>query len=255
MRVVTIPCRSDNYSYLVGSNGGTSVVAVDPCDTEPVLEALAANALALVGILNTHHHGDHVGGNLGLLRQYPGVPVYAHHSDRGRIPGQTHDVDEGSRVSIAGLTFETLFVPGHTRGHTAYISEGHAFVGDTMFGAGCGRLFEGTAAQLNRSLNDKLARLPDDTKVYFAHEYTASNLRFAAAMEPDNAHVKARIRHTTEVRDAGRFTTPTTIAVEKLTNPFLRIDQPAIRQRLGFPLEANADEVFAALRLAKDRFK
>ena len=255
MRVITIPCRTDNYSYLVGPSGSTTVVAVDPCDTQPVLDALAAHGLELVGILNTHHHGDHVGGNLGLLARYPSIPVYAHQSDRGRIPGQTHDVDDGVQVSINGLTFQTVFIPGHTRGHVAYISDGYAFVGDTMFGAGCGRLFEGTAAELNRSLNQKLARLPDNTRVYFAHEYTASNLRFAVAMEPSNPAILARIQRTTELRQAGQFTTPTTIAVEKQTNPFLRVDEPAIRQQLGFSPSANADEVFAALRLAKDQFK
>lgn len=255
MRVVTIPCRSDNYSYLVGTATSSAVVAVDPCDAEPVLDALAAHGLTLVAILNTHHHGDHVGGNLGLLARYPGIRVYAHSSDRGRIPGQTHDVEEGSVVSEAGLTFRTLFIPGHTRGHVAYVSDGYAFVGDTMFGAGCGRLFEGTAAQLNHSLNGKLALLPDDTQVYFAHEYTASNLRFALAMEPDNVAVKARAERTAELRSAGRFTTPTTIAVEKQTNPFLRIFEPTLRQRLDVPATAEADEVFAQLRLAKDRFK
>lgn len=255
MRVVTIPCRSDNYSYLVGTATSNAVVAVDPCDTGPVLDELVAQGLTLVAILNTHHHGDHVGGNLGLIARYPGLRVYAHSSDRGRIPGQTHDVEEGSVVSEAGLTLQTLFIPGHTRGHVAYISDGYAFVGDTMFGAGCGRLFEGTAAQLNHSLNGKLALLPDYTQVYFAHEYTASNLRFALAMEPDNAAVKARAELTTELRSAGRFTTPTTIAVEKQTNPFLRIGEPAIRARLGLPANTHADEIFAALRSAKDRFK
>lgn len=255
MRVVSIPCRTDNYSYLVGLDGSTAVAVVDPCDTKPILDALATSGLELVGILNTHHHGDHVGGNLGLLARFPNIPVYAHVSDRGRIPGQTEDVDEGSQVTVAGLTFRTIFIPGHTRGHVAYISEGYAFVGDTMFGAGCGRLFEGTAAQLNHSLNHKLVHLPGDTRVYFAHEYTASNLRFAHAMEPDNQEISARIRLTTEVRSAGGFTSPTTIAVEKETNPFLRIAEPAIRARLGFSANANEDEVFAALRLAKDQFK
>jgi hydroxyacylglutathione hydrolase len=255
MHVVTIPCRSDNYSYLVGLDGEVRVVAIDPCDPEPVLAALESNGLQLVGILNTHHHGDHVGGNLGLLERYPGIPVFAHHSDRGRIPGQTDDVEAGTNVDIAGLTFRALFIPGHTRGHVAYISGLHAFVGDTMFGAGCGRLFEGTAAQLNHSLNHELAQLPDQTRVYFAHEYTASNLRFAQAVEPENRAILARIQDTVELRRDGKFTTPTTIAIEKATNPFLRIGEPAIRAHLGFSASANPDEVFAALRRAKDQFK
>ena len=255
MRVVTIPCRSDNYSYLVGLDNSREVVAIDPCDLEPVLGALVAQDLTLVAILNTHHHGDHVGGNVGLLERYPGIPVYAHVSDRGRIPGQTHDVDEGTRVDAAGLTFQTLFIPGHTRGHVAYITDGAAFAGDTLFGAGCGRLFEGTAAQLNHSLNGKLAQLPDATLVYFAHEYTASNLRFALEVEPDNPQVVARSIQTSDLRKAGKFTTPTSVGVEKQTNPFLRVGETTIRRYLGLPDEASSDEVFAALRRAKDQFK
>lgn len=255
MRVITIPCRTDNYSYLVGQEGSALVVAIDPCDTEPVTKALTTHGLQLAGILNTHHHGDHVGGNLGLLEEYPDIHVYAHESDRGRIPGQTHDVVDGSVVEIAGLIFNTLFVPGHTRAHVAYVTEAEAFVGDTLFGAGCGRLFEGTAAQLNHSLNHKLALLADDTRVYFAHEYTAANLRFAATMEPNNSALADRIRLTAELRGAGRFTTPTTIAVEKQTNPFLRIWSVPLRQRLGLSERANEDEVFAALRRAKDNFR
>jgi len=254
MRVVTIPCRTDNYTYLVGAADTHRVAVVDPCDAEPVLDALHEGQLELVAILNTHHHGDHVGGNLELLRRFPGIPVYAHHSDRGRIPGQTHAVDEGDTVTAADVEYRVVFVPGHTRGHIAYVTEQVAFVGDTLFGAGCGRLFEGTPEQMNHSMNHKLARLPDHTRVYFAHEYTAANLRFASTIEPHNEALQSRIQQVTQMRARGEWTTPTTIALEKQTNPFLRVGEASVIRAVGTSSQTSADAVFAALRRAKDRF-
>lgn len=256
-RVVTIPCRTDNFSFLVGASESSQVAVVDPCDSQPVLDELANHQLELVAILNTHHHGDHVGGNRRLLEEFPGIPVYAHQSDQHRIPGITHPVDDGDRVDAAGIGYRVLFVPGHTNGHIAYYTEGTLFAGDTLFAAGCGRLFEGSPETMNHSLNQKLAPLPDETAVYFAHEYTLSNLRFAATIEPNNPQIQERLSQVRAARASGRWTVPTSIGLEKQTNPFLRVQEPSLvdglRDRLGE--HPTSDQVFANLRSAKDRFR
>ncbi|HEX2736457.1 MAG TPA: hydroxyacylglutathione hydrolase [Polyangiaceae bacterium] len=255
MRVVIVPCLKDNFTYLVGA-GGLDVAVVDPCDPVPVLAAADREGLRISAILNTHHHADHVGGNKRILERFAGIPVYAHRSDAARIPGMTHAVDEGDEVVAAGLRYRVLFVPGHTSGHIAYVTDGAAFVGDTLFGAGCGRLFEGTPEMMNDSLNAKLARLPPETRVYFAHEYTANNLRFAEHVEPGNPAVQARSKAVAVARERGEWTTPSTIALERATNPFMRVDAPEIvaRYRPEFTHEPTAAEIFAKLRSAKDHF-
>jgi hydroxyacylglutathione hydrolase len=256
VRVETIPCLSDNYSYLVGADAGTSIVAVDPCVPEAVLKAVTDAQSTVVAILNTHHHSDHIGGNLALLEAFPGIPVYAHSQDRGRIPGQTHFVEDGEEISAAGLQFTVLFVPGHTRAHVAYLTGSALFVGDTVFGGGCGRLFEGTPETMHQSLL-KIANLPDDTLLYFAHEYTAANLRFAESIEPENLELRARVREVQALRAAGGITTPSKVGVERATNPFFRVTEPAITRR--FASESGAQllpaEVFGLVRRAKDSFR
>jgi hydroxyacylglutathione hydrolase len=253
-----IPCLSDNFSFLVGKSvaDGSDVAVVDPCDPAPILAEIRRRGLRLVAILNTHQHADHVGGNRALLEEFPGIGVYAHYSDRGRIPGQTHFVHEGDELHAAGLTFRVLFVPGHTSGHIAYVTAGSVFAGDTLFGGGCGRLFEGTPEAMNQSLNEKLARLPDDTLVYFAHEYTQNNLRFALSVEPENSALQARAAKVKAQRANGEWTVPTTIGEERRTNPFLRVQEPAIVARFRDALggEPTPDAMFAALRSAKDTF-
>jgi hydroxyacylglutathione hydrolase len=252
MRVIPVPCLSDNYAYLVAADGAEEAFVVDPSEAEPVIAALEREKLRLVAIVNTHHHHDHVGGNEGLLARFGKMPVYAHASDEGRVPGQTVHVEEGKRFRVAGLELDPLHVPGHTTGAVAYVVEGAVFTGDTLFVAGCGRLFEGTPAMMHTSLSGKLARLPADTRVYCGHEYTVSNLKFAVHAEPDNAAAKEALAGAEATRGRGEPTVPSTIGEELAINPFLRCEVPAVAAR--FP-GAGVVDVFAAVRSAKDTFK
>lgn len=249
MRVIPVPCLSDNYAYVV-SAGGDEAVVIDPSEAEPVLETLERERLRLVAILNTHHHYDHVGGNERLVERLGALPVYAHASDRGRVPAQTNDVEEGKRFRVAGLDVDPLHVPGHTLGAVAYHIDDAVFTGDTLFVAGCGRLFEGTPAQMHASLG-KLAELPPGTRVFCGHEYTIQNLRFASAMEPDSAAIAQAAEHARQVRERGEPTVPSTIAAELATNPFLRVAEPSLRAR--FP--GTPAEVLGKVRAAKDAFR
>src|SRR5271165_7103355 len=156
MRVIPVPCLSDNYAYLVTADGARDAFVVDPSESAPVVAALEQTGLHLVAIVNTHHHPDHVGGNEGLIAKLGPMPVYAHASDEGRVPAQTERVEEGKGFDVAGLHLDPLHVPGHTTGAVAYVVDGGVFTGDTLFVAGCGRLFEGTPAMMHRSLSEKL---------------------------------------------------------------------------------------------------
>lgn len=253
-----LPAFDDNYIWVLRAAGHAAVV--DPGDAAPVLHHLASTGDRLCAILLTHHHGDHVGGVADLLA-HRAVPVFGPAAES--IDGVTVPLLGGERIAVEELSieFEVLAVPGHTRAHLAYYgpkvsANGALFCGDTLFGAGCGRLFEGTAAQMHHSLA-RLAVLPRLTSVYCAHEYTASNLRFAAAVEPDNAAVKARIAEVAARRARRESTIPTTVETELETNPFMRWAAPAVRaaaaERLGHP---PADDVatFAAIREWKNRF-
>jgi len=255
--VLAVPAFTDNYLWLV--HDGTHAVVVDPGDAAPVRAALERHGLSLTAILLTHHHADHVGGVAALTAAFA-CPVYGPRAEA--IAGTTVPLAEGDVVRLAhpALLLRVLDVPGHTRGHIAYVRDGNPpwlFCGDTLFGAGCGRLFEGTAAQLYTSLS-KLAALPPATQVFCAHEYTLSNLRFASAAEPDNPDLPARLEAARALRAAGQPTLPSTIGLELRTNPFLRVDQPGVRRSLeaaglaapGVPSGA----AFAALRAWKDRF-
>jgi hydroxyacylglutathione hydrolase len=228
MRVISIPLLKDNFSYLVIE--GTYAAVVDPSEHTTVRTVLDREGVALSAIWLTHHHWDHVGGVAELVG--PGVEVVAHDSDRSRLPNVTHGVTDGDTIALGPLTARIIHNPGHTLGAITYVIEGCAFTGDTLFGAGCGRVFEGTMEMMYASLR-KLAQLPPDTRVYFGHEYTASNLEFAAHVEPDNEQVTARARALPAP------STPSTIALELATNPFLRARDVA---------------EFAARRTAKDTF-
>ncbi|MBI5898517.1 MAG: hydroxyacylglutathione hydrolase [Rhodocyclales bacterium] len=253
-----LPAFDDNYIWLLRAHD--QVAVVDPGDAAPVLDHLAHSGDRLCAILATHHHGDHIGGIAELLARHP-VPVFGPAAED--IAGVSHPLAGGEHIEIPGIgvEFEVLAVPGHTRGHLAYYGPslcgtGAVFCGDTLFGAGCGRLFEGTPAQMQASLA-KLAVLPAPTLVYCAHEYTQGNLRFAAAVEPGSVAVQRRVEEVAAARAARRATVPTRIGVELETNPFLRWDEPAVRDaaasRLGHP-PTDAVETFAAIREWKNRF-
>ncbi|WP_363796493.1 hydroxyacylglutathione hydrolase [Lysobacter firmicutimachus] len=261
MRLLALPALSDNYIWaLCGSDDETALI-VDPGDAAPVLAA-AANGLRPVGILLTHHHNDHIGGTAALRERWPGLPVFA--PDDERIGDATVRVDDGIRVHVAGWTLQVLAVPGHTRSHVAYYldrsgSDGQRllFSGDTLFSLGCGRLFEGTAAQMLSSLT-RLAALPDDTRVCCGHEYTLANGAFARVVEPDNPALSRRIEQAQSMRNAGRPSVPSSLGEERATNPFLRSREASVLRSLIARLgRAPADEVeaFAELRRWKDGFQ
>jgi hydroxyacylglutathione hydrolase len=254
MRVVPVPCLKDNYAYLVV--GGDGAVVIDASEAAPVREALAREGVRACAIWSTHHHWDHVGGNEELAREL-GVPVFGHESDGGRLPGLTHRVRDGERIQGADLEAVCMHVPGHTLGAVAYlfeIGDGAVFTGDTLFCAGCGRLFEGTPAMMQASLA-RLGRLPASCRVYCGHEYTESNLRFAARLEPSSERVRAARARAAELRAAGQPTVGSRMGDEHEVNPFLRLSSAELRATLGIPGDADAVAAFAAVRLAKDSFR
>ncbi len=256
MQVTIVPCLSDNYAYVLLAPGSKRALVVDPGEAEPVERALAELGVSLGAILATHHHLDHVGGNPALALRYPGLKVFGHASDRGRIPAQTEFVEHGAELEVEGLSFRALHIPGHTLGALAYVGAGAVFTGDTLFAAGCGRLFEGTPAQMYQSLNVTLAALPDTTLVYCGHEYTASNLRFAAHLEPANTAIAEKTKRVAEQRAQNIATVPSTLEEEKATNPFMRVDSPAIIERFaqGIGADPSPAAILGAVRAAKDKF-
>lgn len=256
LSVLAVPAFNDNYLWLI--HDGAYAAAVDPGDAAPILAALEVHRLSLAAILLTHHHADHVGGVPELRRRFD-VPVFGPRTEA--IAGVTQPLAEGDVVQLPKLPlqFSVLEVPGHTRGHIAYFAaaEHWLFCGDTLFAGGCGRLFEGTPAQMTVSLA-KLAALPDDTQVYCAHEYTLANLRFAQQVDPHNTALAARIATEQAKRERDQPTVPSSIGLEKQTNPFLRYREPAIIEQLRTAGRLDTVDplaAFAALREWKNNYR
>ena len=257
MEVIRLPALSDNYIFLLHHRLGHIAAVVDPAIARPVLQCLDRLGADLVAIFNTHHHYDHVGANQQLLQSFPNLCVYGGEKDRGRIPGQQVFLQEGDRVEFGSRSGSVFYVPGHTRGHIAYyfppVTEGETgelFCGDTLFAGGCGRLFEGTPGQMVDSLS-KLRALPDNTRVWCAHEYTLQNLQFALTVDGENKHLQDRYSLVQEERRQGKATVPSLLGLEKLTNPFLRWDEKALQLRTQMEEPAR---VFGRLRGMKDLF-
>ncbi|MGC3982540.1 MAG: hydroxyacylglutathione hydrolase [Steroidobacteraceae bacterium] len=257
LKVTAVPAFNDNYLWLIHSpKAPQQVVVVDPGDADPVRKALQLNQLSLCGILITHHHNDHVGGVVALQSQYS-APTFGPVDEI--LPGLVRRVTAGQDVQFTelGLSFEVLAVPGHTAGHIAYVGHGAVFCGDTLFSAGCGRLFEGTPAQMTASLQ-RLAALPAETEVYCAHEYTLANLRFARAVEPDNLAIQEHLERCIEKRRRTEATLPSSIGLELRINPFLRLGVETVKraaERHASRTLNSETEIFAVLREWKNHFQ
>jgi hydroxyacylglutathione hydrolase len=254
LSVSALPAFSDNYIWLIHNRHVALVV--DPGDPLPVIQAIDQAGLKLLAILNTHHHADHVGGNHALKQRY-NCAIYGPESEP--IPHLTHPLRGGEHIAFAelALSLQIIATPGHTRGHIAYHGAGYLFCGDTLFGCGCGRLFEGTAQQMHHSLT-QLASLPDHTLICCAHEYTISNIAFAKTVDCSNPDLLRREQDDLNKRVQGLPTLPSTLKLEKMTNPFMRCDQPALiaaATRLTHRTPASESEVFTAIRAAKDQFR
>ncbi len=254
--VITVPCLKDNYAYLVEDGQGGAAV-VDPSEAGPVQRALAFRGVTLRAIWNTHHHWDHVGGN-DELAVHEEIQVYAGRHDQARVPRVSKLLDDGDSFAFGPYTVRVLAVPGHTLGAVAYVLEEAGvtravFTGDTLFAAGCGRLFEGTPAMMHDSLV-KLTALPSDVHVFPGHEYTVRNLEFACVIEPDNEIVKKALASAREIRAQGLPTVPSTIERELATNPFVRVGEASVRRAVDLDETASAADVLGAVRAKKDSF-
>ncbi len=257
MQVIRLAVLSDNYIFLLHDPKQNIAAVVDPAEAEPVLKQLTDLQAELVAIFNTHHHSDHVGGNRQLIEKFPQVTVYGGAEDQGRIPGQQIFLQQGDRVEFGDRTAEVIFVPGHTRAHIAYYfppntssEPGDLFCGDTLFAGGCGRLFEGTPTQMLESLS-KLRALPDNTRVWCAHEYTLKNLQFALTVDSENIGLQRRFDEVKTYRSRGEATIPSLLGVEKDTNPFLRWEQASLQSAAK---SNDPVQTFARIRGMKDRF-
>jgi len=258
MAIVAVPQLKDNYAYLVIDDQSGQCGVVDCSEAGKLLDEVKRRGLKLVVALPTHWHFDHVGGNEDLVRAVPGLKVYGARGEAGRIPAMTEEVDDGSEVSVGPIRGRVIGIPAHTSGHIAYYFPGlkAVFTGDTLFIAGCGRLFEGGASTMMASLA-RLAALPDDTQVYCGHEYTEKNLQFALTLEPGNSALKAKYEWARKMRAGGKYTIPSTIGDEKLINPFLRFDSAELRssiRKVDPSVNDDAVAIFAKTRELKDRF-
>jgi hydroxyacylglutathione hydrolase len=255
VKVIQVPLLTDNYAYLVVCEKTNQAAVVDPSEAAPVLHRVREEGVDLRAILNTHHHRDHTGGNAALLDHFR-LDVYAHRVDDGRVRGLSHPLSDGDEVSVGELRAKVIFIPGHTKGHIAYLFPGKLFCGDTLFVAGCGRLFEGTAEQMHDSLS-RLKALPADTLVHCGHEYTEKNLEFALTLEPNNKALSTKMEKVLALRAKGISTVPSTMEEEVGTNPFLRWTSQEIQQNLKMrfsDLSLDPVSVFRKVRQLKDAF-
>ncbi len=257
MNVYTIPCSFDNYSYLITCTTTGKALVIDPTEAYPILVECGKQGMELTTILCTHHHQDHVAGVEDLLAELPHLFVYGHRLDAKRIPGMNRAVKDGNLVSMGSLKVKVLHAPGHTDGSIVYAIENTIFTGDALFGAGCGRIFEGTAEQMYQSLQKITAAFPKSTKVFFGHEYTLHNLRFAINLEPKNKAITERLAAVQMHRALGLPTTPSNLELELHTNPFLRCNVP----ELVAVVSNNSNDaikpldVFTILRQMKDQLR
>ena len=249
--IKSIPAFNDNYIWLI-QNNQQSCAVVDPGDAKPVLEYIEQHDLTLEAILITHHHNDHTGGVAELVRRFPKVDVVGPANDP--VASLNLSVSGGDQIELFGEVFFVLDLEGHTSGHIGYVGDGKLFCGDVLFSAGCGRVFEGTMEQMYTSLS-KIVALPEETEVYCAHEYTASNVAFALAVEPDNDLLHKYRDEVNRLRAQNRSTLPTTIRQEKWINPFLRVDQPSVMKSVSNrTLKTDPLSIFTALREWKNEF-
>ncbi|MGO8953314.1 MAG: hydroxyacylglutathione hydrolase [Rhodomicrobium sp.] len=259
LEILQFPCWEDNFGVLIHDRQSGVTASIDAPEENAVRQALRQAGLKLTHIFTTHHHHDHVEGHAGLKHE-TGCTIYGPAGEAASIPGIDVPVKEGARLPFGAFEVQVLETPGHTRGAVTYYipgalasGAGVAFTGDTLFSAGCGRVFEGTHAQLWHSL-EKIAALPPATLIYCGHEYTQSNLKFAAAVEPHNEALLKRKAEVDALRVKGKPTLPVTLATELATNPFLRVNSPEIRQRLGLGPDVPPAKVFEELRRRKDKF-
>ena len=253
LEIAQFACLNDNYGFLVHDPESGETACIDTPETTPIMDALAARGWTLTHIWNTHHHFDHAGNNLAI-KEKTGCMIIGPAGEADKIPGIDRAVDDGDTVMLGAHEAHILNVGGHTLGHIAFhlADDKMAFVGDSLFALGCGRVFEGTMAQMHASL-EKLNALPDGTIIYCAHEYTAANAAFAKTIDPDNQALQTRIDDITALRAANKPTVPTEIGLERATNPFLRADDAAVQAHLGMR-GAPPVEVFAEIRARKDNF-
>jgi len=251
VEIQTIPCLSDNYCFLIIDKESEVALAIDPSEYQPVITAINQPNISLNYILCTHHHSDHVGGNLSL-KEATSCQIVGYIKDKNRIPGLDIAVENNENLQLGNLQIKVILTPGHTKTHISYYlpQQNALFCGDVLFALGCGRLLEGSAEEMFQSL-ETLAKLPNETKVYCGHEYTLNNSRFALEIEPTNPILQKRISDIQLQRQENRPTIPSTIALEKLTNPFLRTDVQSIQEKLG---TQTALATFTALRKLKDSF-
>jgi len=257
MKIIVVPCSFDNYGYLIICEETGEAAVVDPAEFYPISREIERNGVHLRAIYCTHHHADHIGGLEDLLGQFPRIPVYGFENDKRKIPGMNRSLTDGSKIQVGNIKGLVMHTPGHTIGSLCYLFEKALFTGDTLFSGGCGRLFEGSPNQMYDALNLRIKSLSPQTKVYFGHEYTVQNLKFAHFVEPENELISKRLEQTVAQREKGMLTTPSTLKIECETNPFMRCEEEGIVRSVaekfnGEPLDPVS--VFTVLRRLKDSF-